>query len=60
MQIHAVADLEASDHVEQPLQRDALGVEQEFGGRGALGVVVVASVPDREDAQVAEHLALVG
>ena len=47
VQLDVVADLEAADHVEERLQRDALGVEQQL----------VAAV---EDAQVAEHLALVG
>ena len=45
VQLDLVADPEAADHVEQLLQRDALGIEQQL----------VAGV---EDAQVAEHLAL--
>ena len=40
-----VADLEAADHVEQGLERHALGIEEEL-------------VAEVEDAQVAEHLAL--
>ena len=30
VQLHVVADLEAADHVEQRLQRHALGVEQQL------------------------------
>ncbi len=45
VQLHLVADAEPPDHVEQLLERDPLGVEQEL----------VARV---EDPQVAEHLAL--
>ena len=30
VQLHAVADLEAADHVEQRLERRALGVEEQF------------------------------
>ena len=33
VQLHVVADLEAADHVEQRLQRDALGVEQQLARR---------------------------
>ena len=53
MQFGLVADLEAADHVEQRLQREALGVEQQLGRRPC-------RVPAAcEDAQVAEHLSLV-
>ena len=47
VQLDRVADAEAADHVEQLLQRHALGVEQQL-------IVCI------EDAQVAEHLALRG
>jgi len=47
VQLDVAAELEAPDHVEQLLQRHALGVEQQL----------VARV---EDPQVAEHLPLVG
>ena len=53
VQLDRVADLEAADHVEQPLQRDALGVEQELRRR------LRRILAQREDAQVAEHLSLV-
>ncbi len=53
MQLDVVADLEAADHVEQLLQRDALGVELQLRRRS------VRALAGREDAQVAEHLALV-
>src|SRR5215207_492305 len=46
VQLHGAPELEAPDHPEQVLQRDALAVEQQL----------VARV---EDPQVAEHLALV-
>ena len=47
VQLHRVADAEAAHHVEQLLQGDALGVEQDLVSRV-------------EDADVAEHLALGG
>ncbi len=47
VQLDIESDAEAADHVEQLLQRDALGVEQQF----------LAGV---EDAQIPEHLALGG
>ena len=50
--LHLVADLEAVDHVEQRLQRDALGVEQQLLRRRV-------ALADGEDAEVSEHLALV-
>jgi len=49
VQLDVVADLKAPDHVEQRLQRRALGVEQQLGDGVAHG----------QHAQVAEHLALV-
>ena len=52
VQLHLVADLEAVDHVEQRLQRDALGVEEQLLRRRA-------ALADGQDAQVSEHLALV-
>jgi hypothetical protein len=45
VQLHVVADLEATDHVEQGLQRQALGIQRHL-------------VAEVQDAQVAEHLAL--
>ncbi len=45
VQLQVVADLEAADHVEQGLERHALGIEEQL-------------VSEIEDAQVAEHLAL--
>ena len=47
VELDVVADAEAPDHVEQLLQRDALGVEQQL-------------VTGVEDPQVPEHLALRG
>ena len=47
VQLDVAAELVAPDHVEQLLQRDPLGVEQQL-------------VAEVEDPQVAEHLALVG
>ena len=58
VQLNVVADLEAADHVEQRLQRHALGVEQQLLARGPSSALVIAGA-DVEDAQVAEHLALV-
>ena len=48
VQFDVVAQRVAADHVEERLQRDALGVEQQFGGGWAR----------IEHAQVTEHLAL--
>ena len=45
VQLDVVADAEPPDHVEQPLERDALGVEQQLVAGG-------------QDPQIAEHLAL--
>ncbi len=47
VQLQVIADPEPADHVEQGLQRDALGVEQQL-------------LADVEHAQIAEHVALVG
>ena len=52
VELYVVAHLEAADHVEEGLQRDALGIEQQLDG--------ASPVAHSEDAQVAEHLALVG
>ena len=54
MQLDVITHLEASDHVEQTLERDPLGIEQQFAGLGLRGGA------GREDPQIAEHLALVG
>ena len=71
MQLHAIADLEAADHVEQRLQRHALGVEEQLerlccAVPTGLGGFCFAAARARlvlgvecQDAQVSEHLALV-